>query len=103
MKKGRALIVIVVDHAAREGFAWQGGNLVRKLSERIEPGPDLEGRALRRRRCRHHRPCHSLFEQTGSERWEGDAADFGFAGKLALDLGRDFERERHGIRFPDQV
>jgi hypothetical protein len=29
------LIVIVADHAAREGFTWHGGNLVRKLSERI--------------------------------------------------------------------
>jgi hypothetical protein len=93
--RARALIVIAIDHVARESFSGQSWNLLRKLCERVKPAPDLRRGTLLMRRRRQYRLYHSLLDQSDSEFRYGDTSGLGFASKLALDLGRYFERQRH--------
>jgi hypothetical protein len=92
--------VIAIDHRTGEGLPGQSWNLVGKLGERIEPAPDLQRRASRPRR--RSWAYHSLFEKADSEQGYGDTPCLGFAGDLALYLGRNFERDVMENFLPDQ-
>src|SRR5437763_13758838 len=78
----RHLVVILVDHFARERFVIQViAHLVGKLGHAIQPRADFFGRSLRTRQVR----SDSLFDQRGSIRRHIDTLGLRASGERRLD------------------